>query len=157
LCGKGIYQVKEVKIKTITLSNMYEVYGLPYYIKCDLEGGDAIFARQLNESAHRPKFVSIEITVAEDLENLIKAGYVGFQFVNQWANPYTKAPNPAREGKLVEVQFTQEMSGLFGRELDPSGWCGAHQAFRLLDSWLLLKQLAPNMAIGWMDVHARLG
>ena len=80
---KGVGRAQEVYVRTISLKDLILTYGEPYYIKCDAEGGDAIFARSLLSIPGRPAFVSIEATSADDLARLLACGYDRFQFVNQ--------------------------------------------------------------------------
>src|SRR5215469_13560512 len=64
---KGSHQVQEVRAKTVTLPRLFEDYGVPYYIKCDIEGADALFVRQLLKDQRRPSYVSVEALSLEAL------------------------------------------------------------------------------------------
>ncbi|MGH9195842.1 MAG: FkbM family methyltransferase, partial [Acidimicrobiia bacterium] len=86
---KGVGSSRPIEVETITLGDLLKAYGSPYYIKCDLEGGDAIFAVQLLRSPVRPDFVSIEATSADDLAMIRACGYTRFQIINRWTNPFT--------------------------------------------------------------------
>lgn len=151
---KGVSSSYEIKVETTTLEKLYAEFGLPYYIKCDLEGGDRIFASQLSHSAHRPSFISIEATSADDLAHVRAAGYTHFQIVNQYLNPWAKPPTPSREGLYNKVTFTHEMSGLFGRELDPAKWWDFSKMLRAFVAWHDLHSISHDLAVGWLDVHA---
>lgn len=151
---KGVSSADTISVETVTLADLFKAYGEPYYIKCDLEGGDAIFIEQLLASACRPSFVSIEATSADDLALLRACGYKTFQIVNQWMNPLVKAPNPAREGHFAELAFTHYTSGLFGRELPFDRWTDFSTMMRCFLDWYDLRRRDENLAIGWLDVHA---
>jgi hypothetical protein len=151
---KGVGRAVEITTQTITLHQLFASYGLPYYIKCDLEGGDAIFASQLLAEAHRPDFVSIEATSADDLAMLRAAGYTKFQIVNQCMNYMTRAPEPAREGVFVDQNFSNEMSGLFGHDLPAENWHSFAEIMSGFLDWYDLRLRHPQLAIGWLDVHA---
>ena len=151
---KGVSSSLPINVETITLSDLFSAYGNPYYIKCDLEGGDAIFIEQLLEVDYRPSFVSIEATSADDLAMLRACGYQKFQIVNQWMNSFTKAPNPAREGKFADLVFNSYTSGLFGRELPPNNWMDFSSMMRNFCDWYDLHKRDQSLAIGWLDVHA---
>ena len=151
---KGVGSSTPIEVETITLGDLFQAYGSPYYIKCDLEGGDAIFAVQLLRSSMRPEFVSIEATSADDLAMIRACGYTRFQVINQWTHPFTVCPNPAREGSYVDLRFTHEMSGLFGRDLDPAKWIDFTATMSRFLDWYGLHKRDTNLAIGWLDVHA---
>ncbi len=129
-------------------------YGVPYYIKCDIEGGDTIFADQLLTLKERPEFVSLEATNADDIAKLRCCGYDRFQLVNQYVHPFARAPDPPREGNYIEASFNHEMSGLFGKELDQKQWVSFSEATRQFLDWYDLRGRNPNLALGWLDVHA---
>jgi FkbM family methyltransferase len=150
---KGIGSAVEVAARTICFADIVAAHGVPYYIKCDIEGGDAIFVESLLTTAIRPAFVSIEATSADDLAGLRACGYDKFQIVNQYTNPWTKCPFPAREGKFVDATFTHETSGLFGRELAFDRWDDFAVAMKKFIDWFDLRNRDPNLAIGWLDVH----
>lgn len=44
---QGVGTSVRIDATTITLRDLIAEHGVPYYIKCDIEGGDTIFARQL--------------------------------------------------------------------------------------------------------------
>lgn len=74
---------------------MFDFYGVPYYLKCDIEGADGLFVRQLLEEKRRPHFVSVEAISLELLALLYGAGYDRFQIVNQALNGFVSPPGAA--------------------------------------------------------------
>jgi FkbM family methyltransferase len=150
---KGGHASQEISVKTITLSRMFDLYGVPYFIKCDIEGADQLFVQQLLADSRRPAFVSIEAISLEALALLYAAGYDRVQIVNQAFNGFVTPPNPSREGKFAHVQFNGHMSGLFGRELAPEGW----QTFSVAsEDYLAFRKLHDRnelLAHGWLDFH----
>lgn len=151
---KGVSKSQKIKVETITLIDLLTEHGLPYYLKCDLEGGDAILATQLLESGETPEFVSIEATSADDIAYIRACGYTEFQIINQYMNPYTKAPKPAREGAYSDVHFSHHMSGLFAKELDPEKWIDFSGVMRRFLDWYSLREREVNLGVGWLDIHA---
>lgn len=147
-------QAREIVVETITLGDLFERYGTPYYIKCDIEGGDSIFVDQLLRSKERPAYVSVEMTSAEDIAKLRACGYNSFQIVNQYLNPQTKQPDPPREGKLADTYFTHAMSGLFGRDLPTDKWADFGTTLHRALDWYDLRARDASLAIGWLDIHA---
>lgn len=150
---KGVGKAQEIRVQTTTLDELISTFGVPYYIKCDIEGGDSIFVEQLSRLPTLPAFVSIEATRLEDVARLACCGFDRFQFVNQQMNSWTTCPLPAKEGNYVTKKFNGEMSGLFGRELPQDKWLNFETGARLFLDWLDLGRRDKSLAIGWLDVH----
>lgn len=152
---KGVGNAVEISVETISLQDLFSTYGTPHYIKCDIEGGDAIFIRSLLQTSERPRNVSFELTSIDDLAFLLACGYDEFQIVNQWLHPFVRPPNPAREGAYVDARFDHETSGLFGRELPEKAWTTYAAVVEQYSLYSRLRGLHEGLAIGWTDVHAR--
>ena len=150
---KGVGTSTEISVRTISLDDLFQNYGHPYYIKCDIEGGDTIFVKSLLKSGYRPEFVSIEANSADDIATLLACGYDRFQIVNQYMNPFTRCPNPSSEGNFVDAKFNREMSGLFGMELPDHKWEDFTTTVRKYIDWRDLLSRDSDLAIGWLDVH----
>ena len=150
---KGGHRVQEVKVRTTTLSRLFEQYGVPYYIKCDIEGADELFVHQLLADQRRPSYVSVEAISLEALAVLYVAGYDRVQIVNQALNVLVQPPDPAREGRLVPVKFNGHMSGLFGRELKHEAWVSFTQAANMYLDFHDLKRREDSLAHVWLDFH----
>jgi FkbM family methyltransferase len=67
-----------ITVSTTTTSRLFDQFGVPYYVKCDIEGGDTIFVEQLIAELRRPPFVSVEIDSLEIAQLLQQAGYDRF-------------------------------------------------------------------------------
>lgn len=147
------HETREISVKTTTLSQMFDQHGVPYYVKCDVEGADELFVRQLLADARRPAFVSIEAVSLDALALLFAAGYDRVQIVNQAFNGYTVPPQPPREGRYIAIQFNGHMSGLFGRELDPDKWLSFSDASEAYIDFMRLTKRHPMLAHGWLDFH----
>jgi FkbM family methyltransferase len=147
------HKSQEIKVSTVTLSELFDTHGVPYYVKCDIEGADSIFADQLMRETRRPTFVSVEASTLLLMSKPVVGGYDRIQIVNQSLNHAVKAPNPPREGRWVDVKFNDYMSGLFGRELPEDRWTDFTTAARRYLTFKSLKQEDPAMARGWLDLH----
>lgn len=150
---KGVETAVEIKVPTTDLATMFDEFGTPHYLKCDMEGGDLIFRDQLAACDRHPTFVSVEMNDGKEGEILKTCGYDRAQIVNQWMHPFKKPPQPAREGSYAEAIFTGEMSGLFGRELDPSKWRPIDEIAEIYARWFYLRMLDEELAPGWVDLH----
>src|SRR5262249_4472552 len=114
----GIASTK-IDIETVTIADLIRAYGVPYFLKCDLEGAETLVLRQIAQEPVKPKFVAVEAETRGDhgIDLLAAAGYVRFQIINQGHLRLFRTPNPPREGLFVDQQFHGKMSGLFGEEL----------------------------------------
>lgn len=154
IAEKGIETAVAITVPTTDLTTLFNTYGVPRYIKCDMEGGDMIFREQLLAETRRPRFVSVEMNDGREGEILAACGYEVGQIVNQWMHHFRRPPNPPREGVHVPVQFTGEMSGLFGRELEPHKWMTMDQVGDIYRRWKSLRDFDQELAPGWVDLHA---
>jgi FkbM family methyltransferase len=151
---KERHQTCEIKVATITLAQMFEQLGVPYYVKCDLEGADAIFSEQLLSQKELPAFVSAEECDVRIHGHFASAGYDRFQLVNQALHDHFVQPNPAREGRFAETKFTGHMSGLFGLDLPLDKWL----TYQELNEWLAMYRNLTRRGFpvsnAWFDIHA---
>jgi FkbM family methyltransferase len=124
-----------VKVKAITFAEVLMKYGVPYYLKIDIEGADLLCLEALMDQRDRPKFVSIESekqswsALLHEFEVLTALGYSRFKIVNQTQIGSQEPPDPAAEGRYVEYRFERGSSGLFGEEA-PGRWLTRRQAIR---------------------------
>jgi FkbM family methyltransferase len=163
---------KKVLVPSIKFSSLIEEFGVPYYLKIDIEGADLLCLEGLLQFNARPAFVSIEIEhrslLRAEMNLLCKLGYTKFQIVEQGLIHQQAPPYPAREGVYVDYQFSEGASGVFGRELQ-AVWMTRRtfmaQYYRLLVRNRLLgllkripvvNRLASRYLISWYDIHAAL-
>jgi hypothetical protein len=174
---------KQIEVETVDFGACLARYGVPYYLKSDIEGADLVCLRALAGFAARPCYVSIESSVssldavAGEMDLLEGLGYHAFQAVQQQSTCHTRPPRPAREGRDVEHRFEFASSGLFGREL-PERWVTRdrvlgqyrriHRRYRVYQKvalWRRSRLLQRTVAVaggavhlvyaGWYDTHAR--
>lgn len=174
----------EVTVDGVEFAALLERFGVPYYLKIDIEGADLLCVEALKHIASRPKYLSIESskTVWSDLiyefDLLTRLGYSKFKLVNQEDVPKQKCPFPPQEGAYIDHAFSVGASGLFGGEV-PGSWLSREQAifaYRLISTRYklfgdagilngmrkrvsrlpLLRRLEKHMRAGWYDTHASL-
>lgn len=151
---RGKVRAQEIAVQTLTLDDLLKQHGVPYYIKCDIEGGDRIFVEQLLATPEKPAFVSIELQRAEDLAVLAACKYDRFQIVNQYNHPFMAKPKSTREGQLVDTPISHVMSGPFGLDLAWKKWRSFAETMRAFQAWLEFERIFPGAQVGWIDVHA---
>ncbi len=151
---KGGHVASEIEVPTITLGRMFERFGIPYYIKCDVEGADSIFVQQLKESGVSPEYVSVEAIDERFVFDFHEVGYRKFAIMNQTFNRFLKPPFPALEGEYVDVEFNGFMSGLFGREIPQTKWTDFEECVSRYGMFETLKRKDDQLILGWLDFHA---
>jgi FkbM family methyltransferase len=148
------HESRVIQVPVVDLKAVIATYGMPYYMKIDIEGCDMICLRALEYFLAKPAYLSFEsdkvsmAAIKAEMELLLKLGYQDFQAVEQSSIPKAQvAPRPALEGTYVEHGFAHGCSGLFGKELT-GPWLNAgqlvrkyraiHLGYRLLgdDGWM---------------------
>lgn len=166
------------KVPTIKLDTLIKKFGVPYYLKVDIEGMDLLAIKQLKDLPDKPKYLSIESEkvsrrkLIEECSFLRELGYNKFKIINQETIDAQKCPPFPVEKKFVPHVFEKGSSGLFGSEL-PGDWmnynecinaykkifmkyrlfgdygCFNHKKIKNLLSALRIKY--PS--VGWYDTH----
>lgn len=174
-----------IQVEAISLAQLVDQYGHPYYMKLDIEGMDRKAVRSLASTTIRPDYLSMETSFSRiptfaafrtDLESLAGLGYDRFRIVDQQAVPRQVPPRPSRAGNYVPYDFHNGESGLFAEEA-PGEWMTMEQALasfrRLMRAKWLQLLLYPRLRLylrycaiihrltgkcpnlGWYDIHAR--
>jgi len=126
---------EEVKVNCVKFENILKEYGIPYYLKVDIEGYDILCLEAFLAIDKKPKFVSIEPNQmsfkesCKELSLLWRSGYRGFKIINQALNYKIKCPSTPLEGNFVEHEFTGLSSGLFGEET-PGQWLSVNKIMK---------------------------
>lgn len=174
-----------VTVEAVTLADLIGQHGEPWYMKIDIEGMDRTAVQSLSSIALRPRYLSMETSLARDpsfeavqrdFEVLAGLGYDRFKIVDQQLVHRQVPPNPPLVGKYIPYRFLGSESGLFGEEA-PGVWLTMDEAldsFRqvMRKKWLQLL-LYPRLRVyllycsiirrltgkyphlGWYDIHAR--
>lgn len=110
---------------------LFEQYGIPHYLKIDIEGSDKCVIGALAALGRRPTFCSMEITWTRDIAAVASLGYRRFALVDQSQLPTTGNP-----------------SGPFGDAIPRHCWTTAAKAEQ--------QYIAARAAgVTWFDIHAR--
>lgn len=166
---------RRISVSAIPFGEILREFGIPYYLKVDIEGSDRLCIMALEKFAARPKFVSIEASVgkwsklAGEFEMLERLGYKSFQIVRQ--GRHQSRTFLSRCGECVAFSFNIDSSGPFGEHLE-GRWLSSRQALRRYRwIWLLERLLSDDSpigrllakvpvlaripaALGWYDTHA---
>lgn len=164
-------------VEAITMADLVRDYGVPYYLKIDIEGMDMVALRGLQDFEERPSYVSIESDkdsfreLRREITTLLELGYDRFKVVPQKTISKQRLPKPAREGIYIDHRFPFGSSGAFGEEA-PGTWMSADQAIEAYRPIFLRYALTgfdpfvTNRVIrkilrltgfdsGWYDTHAK--
>jgi FkbM family methyltransferase len=139
---------KEITVACVTLGSLFAEFGVPYYLKIDVEGVDQSVIEQLRGCELLPHFVSVEdCRLGFDyMRILASCGYNGFKLLDQ--STVSRTTDTAT-GHV----FPAGSSGPFGDEL-PGHWLAydamvAHYAQTVRDH--SGERLAPRSH--WWDIH----
>lgn len=81
--GRQGGKYEEFQVDTLPLSELLEKYGVPYYLKIDIEGFDEIAVRTLRPEL-APRYLSTEIAFSDTTIDLLAAlGYQKFKLIFQ--------------------------------------------------------------------------
>lgn len=153
----------ETEVRTTTIRDLFSAFGVPHYLKCDLEGADRIVLQQLLSEMERPTFLSVEAHDHDTVERLCSLGYNRFQIVNQQFHDLTKS----------RTKFELGMTGPFGNDLRRDFWLSREDALAQLvkrknilrlDSGKIKRYFFKRygkftgrhwlIPAGWLDIHA---
>ena len=149
--GRGD-RYKEIRVNTVTLDTLLKKYGVPYYLKIDIEGRDNAAVSAMGELKDRPRYVSVETGPGPEwLDNLYTLSYRRFKLLDQTKVQQSVCPCPALEGKFVKHCFRAGSSGPFGEET-PGEWKSYAEVRKEWMDYLALPQDDKNL---WYDIHAR--
>ena len=157
-CGSPIVDV--IRVPAMRFDGLIEEFGVPHYVKIDIEGSDLLCLRQLGRVEGRPNFMSIEgdrALLDEGIKLFKGLGYKKFQLIDQSEVPAQQCPRPAQEGQSITYNFTLGSSGLFGREL-PDDWRSGMGAMTAYYKEIISSRI--GRAFGrkqgsWYNLHAR--
>jgi FkbM family methyltransferase len=154
-------------VQGATILNLMDMYGVPYYLKIDIEGAERFCVLPLT-TAQRPEYISFE--AGDDLEELIQhaagIGYKMFKLINQinfrelqnQRNIGDRLRKIALRGLGYAEPAYIRRKGRFFKTMHSSGpapwisdgrWCSAGE---LIKKWRNAK--GTNEFSGWYDVHA---
>ncbi len=176
-------RVKEVRVDSVDFADCVTKYGMPYYMKIDIEGSDKVCLRALKSFDVKPCYLSFESEdrefdeLIDEMDLLSELGYEKFAIVPQANMHKTKVPDSSNEGKTVAHTFLKGSSGLFGRDLRQE-WRSKKEVleeykkiFKLYEKYgdstvwhqsIFAKTLLRIVSIvigrripGWYDIHAK--
>jgi FkbM family methyltransferase len=153
-------------VPTTRLESLFDEFGIPYYLKIDIEGNDVFCLRDIRCDA-KPRYVSCEACHIDWLEILAEKGYSSFKIINQLdgfepliiereKSAARVLRNRAR-WKLLEYLPGQEFpcgsSGPFGK-WTKGQWMNLEDARMLYSEFYGNGSNKPLNGYSWFDFHA---
>ena len=142
-----IQDYTKISVKTLSLDQLVLRYGIPYYIKIDIEGTDEDILESLGHLSLKPSYLSAEahkISVFALLSE--RLNYNSFKLVDGKSVPYSYRKTIVESlfhDKPYGYSFPPHSAGPFGNDIFGQ-W---------MDKSSFLKLLAMQ-GLGWKDIHA---
>ena len=162
---------RRIDVPAVTFDTLLEKYGVPYYMKLDVEGAERHCLKCM-QSFPSPQYISVEAETLEYLQLLWQLGYREFAIVDQMRHN-SHLPNFSNRGvwsrtakracsfvdrvknRVGRVPFARGSSGPFATEVTAEWQSFEEAAYE----WLHLHfghrdrgRLSPD---SWYDFHAR--
>jgi FkbM family methyltransferase len=171
-----------IAVEIVDIRSVFTKFGVPFYLKLDIEGGENIVLSELLNLPFRPQFISLESEkvyfskLLLELRLLVRLGYNRFKVVQQQTIPGSIVQTTDCDGRLMTYRFEDHSSGPFGDDA-----CGEWLTYRqtcfryalifgiyhLFGDYGLLKRYEFGLRLqqklarlsgkpipGWFDTHA---
>lgn len=175
-------RVEEVVAETIDVRSAFLHFGIPHFLKMDIEGVERTILQALQAFGSTPPYLSLESekkdfdALLDDLELLTKLGYSRFKVVQQFTIPGRRIQTNDRWGRKMTYRFDSHASGGFDEDAEGK-WLTLEQTvdlyrkifsqYRLIgDQSILGRAFAMPLRVvrratglplpGWHDLHAAL-
>lgn len=159
-----------INVPCITTAQLLEEYGVPYYLKVDIEGYDLICVSGLSNDRELPQYISCEAGNVESLDTLKDKGYKKFKLINQLNNfkainldterkKYYPRYQIIRNGiklrlqKFITLKHPYGSAGPFAEKTD-GPWLTYEKARDLYLAFLQYDLQKPINHVSWFDFHA---
>ena len=161
-----------IEVPCTTTKKLFHQFGVPYYLKVDIEGFDYFCLLDIDETGDRPQFVSCEAVHVEWLDILYEKGYRKFKLLHQGFGFRPINLNLERNKLFPKFQIISNgiklrlqnyfpfrykygSSGPFGK--DTKGEWRTYQEVRNdYTSFYQGEKKIPLNPVSWFDFHASL-
>jgi hypothetical protein len=162
-----------VEVKCTSTAKLFEEYGMPFYLKVDIEGFDHYCIHDIPvPPAERPQYVSCEATDIDLIHVLYERGYRKFKLIHQIndfkpidlkaeASPlfakylFFYAAFKKHINKIFPLEFEHGATGPFGT--DSKGlWQDYETIVNTYKAFYQFDKNQPLNGISWFDLHASL-
>jgi FkbM family methyltransferase len=135
-----------IRVPNRRASDVIKQFGIPHYVKIDIEHFDHIVLEDIFENGVRPPYISVESHSIQVFALLVAAGYRKFNLVDgiTVSMSYGDAKINTPQG-IESYSFKYHSAGPFGEDI-VSPWLDQDSFFYFLAS----------VGLGWKDIHATL-
>ena len=146
--GRDASKFEETTVECVTLDDLFGKFGIPYYVKIDVEGTDRIVLEQLRGHDVLPLFVSVEdCRLGFDyMQIMASCGYNAFKLLDQ-------SSVPQMMDAVTGHVFVSGSSGPFGDDL-PGSWLAHGEMIKHYSQ--IVRDNAGNRLASrdqWWDIH----
>ena len=117
------FESEAIQLPRIDVPKLFAQFGVPHYVKIDVEGVDTLVLEAIRKLSGRPQYISIE-SEKVDFEELINEfnileslGYRKFKVVQQRGIPGRSIQSVSIDGSSFQHTFLEASSGPFGEEI----------------------------------------
>ena len=171
-------EIEEITVDGITADVLFREYGIPFYLKIDIEGRDMLVVSALAQFVAKPSYLSLEAEdksfdkLRAEFTALRALGYDSFKLSPQHHVHQQQVPPLSQHGKALDWTFEKGSSGLFGEDL-AGPWISESEALNAYKPILLIYDVERAVRSGllrgsftefltkfgyesgWYDTHAR--
>jgi FkbM family methyltransferase len=162
------YHVIDVPCTTTQI--LFEQYGIPFYLKVDIEGFDHYCLLDIPNAGIKPRYVSCEAVYLDWLDILKAKGYTKFKLINQGnefapvdinqeMKPYFAKYEVIKNGlkmrlqKFISFKHLYGSSGPFG-EATRGAWLSYEKVREVYLAFFQNEKGKPLNTVSWFDFHA---
>ena len=163
---------EEIEVSCLTTEQLFQEYGIPFYLKIDIEGHDHFCIDDIDPMGDKPVYVSCEATDIKLLELLKDKGYTRFKLIgqgnnfkpidlkqeSQWHFPkYRVITNgiKMRVQDILPFRYKYSSSGPFGED-SKGTWYGYEEIKQRYLAYYQFDKKQPLNTVSWFDFHAGL-
>jgi FkbM family methyltransferase len=168
--GRNGTKYEILEVPCITTNSLFVKYGVPHYMKVDIEGYDYLCINAIDKAIGLPNYVSCESTSLDLVHNLYNKGYTKFKMIHQGNSfkpikieqeknnlfpRYQIISNgiKLRLQKFLTFKHPYGSSGPFA-ENTKSSWLTYEEVCRLSNSFYGKDNKYPLNNVSWFDYHA---
>jgi hypothetical protein len=130
---------------TVNIKELVKEYGMPFYVKIDIENYDHILLLDFLRNDIKPEFISAESHSIDTFAGLVTLGYNSFKLViGETVNAQYKNHNVITESGFIKYSFPYHSAGPFGEDIK-GNWMSKTE----------LLYFIVTEGLGWYDIHAR--
>lgn len=156
---------EEVAVQALDCSSVFDFFGVPYYMKLDIEGAETgcfQAMRRFPPNMWPPPYISVEITELSYIDHLSILGYTAFKLVRQdrlvqgsssSSGPWGENALDCRMGPAWRSynDVYHEFTAVLSKAFDANDPCpGGIMPVRSSPT-----QQAPGVPYVWYDIHAK--